>query len=45
MTPDYRAKHFKDPAGARALYQRLLANLSPADPVADIVKREMGQSD
>lgn len=38
-----RAKRMKDPAGARALYQRLLDNLPPADPVADIARREMGE--
>jgi len=38
-----RAKRLKDPAGARALYQRLLANLPPADPVVEIVKQEMGE--
>ncbi|HPQ71020.1 MAG TPA: rhomboid family intramembrane serine protease [bacterium] len=38
-----RAKRLKDPAGAHALYQRLLQNLPPADPVVEIVKQEMGE--
>ena len=38
-----RARRLKDPAGAHALYRRLLQNLPPADPVVEIVKQEMGE--